>query len=279
MRIKGGLMKKDDPHRRAFEQGSTTYFNSSLFFPPKVREEVFHLYGFVRIADNFVDDVPQDEEGFYRFREAYRKAREGRPADDPIIDRFVELEERRNFDPAWTEAFLDSMEADLTKTEYDTLEETLGYVYGSAEVIGFFMSRILGLPEEAMPAAAMQGRAMQYINFIRDIKEDLELGRRYLPLEGTNLPTLDERYVAAHPEEFIDFHTKQIDLYRDWQRQAEEGYVYIPKRYRVPIRTAAEMYLWTAAQIEKDPLIVYKKKIKPGKRRIVLQVLKNALLG
>ncbi|MFO7848982.1 MAG: phytoene/squalene synthase family protein [Spirochaetia bacterium] len=268
-------MKKADPHYQAFKQGSTTYFNSSIFFPPEVRRDVFYLYGFVRIADNFVDAVPQDADGFYGFMDSYLKAREGRPSGDPIIDRFVELEERKHFNPAWTGAFLSSMEADLTKSEYNTLEETLGYIYGSAEVIGFFMSRILGLPEEALEAAALQGRAMQYINFIRDIKEDLQLGRRYLPLEGSDLPTLDEEYVEAHPRQFIDFHTRQIELYRDWQRRAEEGYRYIPKRYRIPIKTAADMYLWTARQIERDPLVVYRRKVKPNKSRIVLKALQN----
>ncbi len=272
-------MKKSDPHYQAFKEGSTTYFNSSLFFPPEVREEVFYLYGFVRIADNYVDELPQDVEGFYRFRDAYLAARGGRPANDPIIDRYVELEARKNFDPAWTEAFLSSMEADLKKSEYNSLEETLAYIYGSAEVIGYFMSRILGLPEEALPAAAMQGRAMQYINFIRDIKEDLELGRRYLPLEGSDLPTLDEAYVREHPQQFIDFHMQQISLYRGWQAEAQEGYRFIPKRYRIPIRTAAEMYLWTARSIERDPLVVYRRKVKPAKGRIILELIKNILAG
>ncbi|MFW6344575.1 MAG: phytoene/squalene synthase family protein [Sediminispirochaetaceae bacterium] len=268
-------MKKADPHYQAFKQGSTTYFNSSIFFPPQVRREVFYLYGFVRIADNFVDAVPQDAEGFYDFKNTYLRAREGAVSGNPIIDRFVELEARKNFDPAWTEAFLSSMEADLRKSEYNTLEETLGYIYGSAEVIGFFMSRILGLPEEALEAAALQGRAMQYINFIRDIKEDLQLGRRYLPLEGSDLPTLEEEYVKNNPQQFIDFHTRQIELYREWQRGAEEGYRFIPKRYRIPIKTAADMYLWTAEQIEMDPLVVYRRKVKPNKSRIVLKALQN----
>lgn len=274
-----GYMKKDDPHYRAFKRGSTTYFNSSIFFPPDVRKKVFHLYGFVRIADDFVDELPQDAEGFYRFKEKYLEARQGKPAHDPIIDCYVELERQRDFEPGWTEAFLASMEADLSKREYDSLDETLAYIYGSAEVIGFFMSRILNLPDEALPAAAMQGRAMQYINFIRDIKEDLELGRRYLPLEGSSLESLEESYIKEHPREFIEFHARQIELYRAWQKGAEEGYRFIPKRYRVPIRSAAEMYLWTARRIERDPFIVYQRKVKPGRRRIVAQVLKNLLVG
>jgi phytoene synthase len=272
-------VKTDDPHYRAFKQGSTTYFNSSLFFPQEVRQEVFYLYGFVRIADNFVDELPQDADGFYRFKESYQRALRGVPAGDPIIDKFVELSERRRFDPAWAEAFLCSMEMDLYKSEYDSLSETLKYIYGSAEVIGFFMSRILGLPERALPAAALQGRAMQYINFIRDIKEDLELGRRYLPLEGTGLESLEEEYVRTHPQAFYDFHARQIELYRGWQRGAEEGYPLIPKRYRIPIRTAAQMYMWTARKIEKDPLVIYRRKVKPNKMRIFLQILKNLVAG
>ena len=68
--------------------------------------------------------------------------------------------------------FLGSMAADLTRRFYRTEAETLEYVYGSAEVIGLFMARIMRLPEEALPAARMLGRAMQFINFIRDAAED-----------------------------------------------------------------------------------------------------------
>ncbi|MFP4301728.1 MAG: squalene/phytoene synthase family protein, partial [Spirochaetaceae bacterium] len=64
----------DAIHYETFKSGSKTYFNSSVFFPRDVREDVFVLYGFVRVADNYVDQVPQDAEGFYEFRRAYEKA-------------------------------------------------------------------------------------------------------------------------------------------------------------------------------------------------------------
>ena len=100
---------------QVFKAGSTTYFNSSLFFPPAMRAEVFALYGFVRVADNFVDAVPQEAEAFRRFVARYRAARAGPPADDAIIDDFTALARRLEFEPAWTDAFLASMEADLTQ--------------------------------------------------------------------------------------------------------------------------------------------------------------------
>ncbi len=273
-------MNVEEVHYQTFKTGSKTYFNSSRFFPQEVRRDVFYLYGFVRKADDFVDDIPQDPDGFYRFCDTYRNvlARgDGQPSGDPIIDRFVELHRRKGFDPAWTEAFLGSMEKDLFKKEYNSLEETLEYIYGSAEVIGLFMSRIMSLPTEAQHAARMLGRAMQYINFIRDIKEDIELGRRYLPLTDTSLSSLEYEYIKNHLAEFRMFHSKQIELYMNWQREAEKGYHFIPYRYLLPIKTAADMYVWTAKQIERNPMRVYSRKVKPPKPRIVLQVLYNSV--
>ena len=272
-------MTLEQVHYTTFKAGSKTYFNSSLFFPRRLREEVFALYGFVRVADNFVDRVPQDPEGFYRFREAYEKALGGTAAGDPIIDAFVELAGRKAFDPAWTRAFLHSMELDLKKKNYDTLEETLEYIYGSAEVIGLYMARILELPPAADRYAELLGRSMQYINFIRDIDEDRTLGRRYLPLADTPLTSLAPDHVRRHPEEFKAFLRHHLSYYKQWQKEAEEGFKYIPRRSRIPIKTASDMYNWTARTIEADPMVVFERKVKPSRGRIFGRILIDAVTG
>ena len=132
-----------------FQQGSKTMFYSSLFFPKKIRNDVFVLYGFVRTADDLVDSMTQDKIGFYKFKEKYEQAQSGNITDDIVIDSFVELEKRKKFDPSWTKAFLDSMEMDLTKKTYNTLDETLEYVYGAAEVMGLYMVNVLGMDKKA----------------------------------------------------------------------------------------------------------------------------------
>ncbi|MBN2508946.1 MAG: phytoene/squalene synthase family protein [Spirochaetales bacterium] len=268
-------MKLDAEHREVFKKGSTTYFNSSLFFPPEVRVQVHHLYSFVRVADNYVDCVPQDARGFENFRRAYDSALKGSPSGNLIIDDFIALKRMRQFPDEWVNAFLDAMEADLHKKEYDSVEETLHYVYGSAEVIGLFMASIMDLDEKAFHAARMLGRAMQYINFIRDIDEDLSFGRRYLCLDGTPLKDLSRDYAYAYPDEFSAFVHYHLSLYEQWQKEAEQGYRFIPKRYRIAIKTAGDMYNWTARAIQKDPHIVFEKKCKPKKARIIIQALKN----
>ena len=266
-----------DLHERVFREGSKTYFNSSRFFPPDTRQDVYVLYGFVRVADNFVDAVPQQADEFAAFKERYHRGVQGEQTGDPIIDSYVDLAGRRGFDPGWTDAFLRSMEWDLTKQIYHTVEETLDYVYGSAEVVGLFMARILGLPREAEESAAMLGRAMQFINFIRDIDEDNGLGRTYLPMDETSLPNLREETARRNPEEFTRFLRRQLERYRGWQAQAEAGYRYLPRRFLVPIKTAGDMYNWTGAQIAADPFVVFQRKVKPDRRRIVFRGLRNAV--
>ncbi len=260
-----------------FLKGSKTYFYSSIFFPEPLRSNVFSLYGFVRKADDFVDEVPQQKDEFYAFVSGYREALAGRPCGDVIIDSFVDLVNREHFDTAWIDAFLRSMELDLTKSTYATIDETLEYIYGSAEVIGLMMARIMGLDPASYEYARMQGRSMQYINFIRDIDEDNGLGRRYLPLEGTGLPDLREETAMAHREAFESLIRREIDRYRGWQSEAEKGYPFIPKRYLIPIKTASDMYRWTAEQVYRDPLIVYKRKMKPGVPRIVGTIARNTV--
>jgi phytoene synthase len=168
---------------------------------------------------------------------------------------------------------------DTEKSCYDTLEETLQYIYGSAEVIGLFMARIMELPREAEHYAMMLGRAMQYINFIRDIDEDLELGRRYLPLERSGLTELSGEEVRRHPHRFAAFIREHLRRYNEWQAEAEKGYRYLPRRYLVPIKTAADMYAWTGRIIRNDPEVVFRRKVKPGRWRIVLRGVGNMITG
>jgi phytoene synthase len=268
-------------HAEIFRRGSRTYFYSSIWFPDAVRRDVFALYAFVRSADDFVDAVPQDGPGFFAFRSRYEAALRGEASGDPVIDPFIQLMHRRDFDPAWVAAFLDAMQQDLSVSRYETLEQTIGYMYGSAEVVGLMMSRILGLAPEASESARMLGRAMQYINFIRDIAEDLDLGRTYFPaveLERFDLSNLSSDEVLARPEAFRAFLRGQLDYYFAWQSEAEVGFRFIPYRTRIPVRTASELYKWTGRKIWADPAVVFRRKVKPSRSRVFGEVIRSVML-
>lgn len=277
------MSRADRVRSGIFRRGSRTYFNSTRFFPAAVRRDVHALYAFVRTADDFVDSIPQDASGFEAFRRRYLDRREGRPGPpDPVVEGFVDLAGRLGFDPAWVDAFLDSMAQDLSRRDYGTLDETLSYVYGSAEVIGLMMARIMGLEENASRTARFLGRAMQYINFIRDIREDMDFGRTYLPREeilAAGLASLREDEARRSPEAFRAFIRGQVRRYRAWREEAAPGFALIPRRLRIPIRTAADMYEWTAGRIEADPFVVYDRKVRPSAGRIVSRGIRNLITG
>jgi phytoene synthase len=245
-----------------------------------MRKDVFSLYAFVRKADNFVDSIPQDINGFYEFKENYQQAVKGKKTDDIVIDSFIELANRKKFDPAWTDAFLESMESDITKDSYESIQSVIDYMYGSAEVIGLYMAKIMNLPDQALYHARYLGRAMQYVNFIRDIAEDLTLNRIYMPaneMRDYGITKLNYGYVKKIPGQFTHFIRKQIQYYIYWQNIAEDGFKYIPRRYLIPIKTASEMYLWTAIQIYDCPFIIFQKQLKPRISNILSSIIQNLI--
>ena len=265
-----------------FRKGSTTYYFSSIFFPKKIKDDVFRLYSFVRIADDYVDVVPANKKAFLGLRKRWEFAikdpkfdtstTDEDSIDERVIKNIVFVARKYDFDNAWVESFLDAMQADLDKRTYKTMKDTIWYMYGSAEVIGLMMAKIMGLPDKSLEYAKMQGRAMQYINFIRDIQEDNDLGRSYFPqdeLKKFGLKNLSKKSTKENPQAFALFMSAQLDHYDTWQNEADKGMQYIPKRLRVPLQTAVDMYNWTAESIRSNPEIVFTMKVKPKKRHVI----------
>jgi 15-cis-phytoene synthase len=266
--------------KEIFKNGSTTYYWSSRFFPEDTRNDVFKLYSFVRIADDLVDSIPQDKKRFKHLENAWQKTvKTGKlpssrtnPDISLAVNNMYEVYTKYAFEKIWVSDFLGAMAADLNVKEYKTLKQTIKYMHGSAEVIGLMMSKIIGVSEAGYEAAMMQGRAMQYINFIRDINEDIALGRRYLPKDQLNkygLKELTKEYAYKHPGAYREFIEGQLALYREWQSQANAGFKYVPRTQRIALRTAVDMYNWTASTIAKNPYVVFDNKVKPSKIRVV----------
>lgn len=267
-----------------FQKGSTTYYWSSAFFPRAAREDVYKLYSFVRVVDDLVDAVPQDIKTFQLVEQCWqeRKTLNNGTIPDQVLGTMLALLERYKFPSEWVDAFMQSMRWDTTQRTYQSLDDSLQYVYGSAEVIGLMMAKILRLPDEAITGARYQGRAMQWINFCRDLQEDISLGRCYFPradLESFGLPDLQAQTTMNHRQQFIDFMRLQLDRYIQWQHEADKAYTYLPRRMRIPVQTASSMYNWTAEQIRIDPFVVYAVKVKPTKGRIIRTALAQELHG
>jgi len=304
---------------KTFKNASKTYFYSSIFFTKEVKKDVFDFYAFVRLTDDFVDQISQDYIGYYLFKYTfYQKLNrinyqkidsnfnlnhikipseylsEVKKSFDEnkinnnhlvVIEQFVNVMIKRNIQLGWVESFFTSMQMDIVNKKgeskkYLKMNDTLEYIYGSAEVIGLIMAKILNLPEQSYLSAKYLGRAMQYANFIRDIDEDTKLNRCYFSaqeLKKHNLSSLAYNDTFEFKKNFKNFVLDQINYYEQWQNQAEQGYKYINKRHLIPVKTAGDMYKYTIKTIKKDPLIIYSKKVKPSIRLIIFTIIKNFL--
>lgn len=114
--------------QQIFKKGSTTYYFSSKFFPKGVRDDVFRLYSFVRVADDYVDEIPKQPELFMELREGWIQAVTNHNFDtapkvrdtlnERVIKNIVHVSMQYDFEPAWIESFLDAMQADLNHKSY-----------------------------------------------------------------------------------------------------------------------------------------------------------------
>jgi phytoene synthase len=169
-----------------------TYFLATRLLPAARRPAVHALYGFARYADEIVDDLDDDRPVAEKAAQLdaltadLHTALDGGPVDVPVLTALADTARRYGIDRQHFVDFMVSMRMDTTVTEYATFDDLAVYVHGSAAVIGLQMLPILGtrVPRaEAEPPAAALGVAFQVTNFLRDVGEDLDRGRIYLPMD------------------------------------------------------------------------------------------------
>jgi phytoene synthase len=246
-----------------------TYYLATLLLPAAKRPPVHALYGFARYADEIVDDLASTltpEEKAVALRTwgdtVLADLRAGESSD--LIGRaLVDTVNKYSIPLEYFDAFMVSMEMDLTVTRYQTYDDLMTYVYGSAVVIGLEMLPILGYSDpRAIEAATALGTAFQLANFIRDIGEDIDRGRIYMPLDdltrfGVSEEMLLKRQLTPKIIEAIKY---QIARVRDLQDKAEAGIQYLDPISRPCIRAASELYCGIVDEIEANGYDIFKKR-------------------
>ncbi len=252
-------------------QHGKTYYLATLLLPPAKRPFVHALYGFARYADEIVDDLSStlsDEEKASALKnwgdQVLADIKIGK-SHDHIGAALVDTVNRFEIPLSYFEAFLKSMTMDLTITEYHTYEDLLEYVYGSAAVIGLQMVPILGvLNPDAYAAAEKLGIAFQLANFIRDVGEDLERGRVYLPItelqaSGVTRQMLEDRVLTPQIKAALKF---QIARVRQLQKEATPGIAMLSPESRACIEAASELYCGIVDEVEKINYEIFTKRAK-----------------
>jgi phytoene synthase len=240
-------------------QHGKTYYLATLLLPPAKRPYVHALYGFARYADEIVDDLAStltEQEKADQLRswgeQFFADLRRG-ASDDPVCKAVVDTVQRWDIPVEHFEAFLHSMTMDLTVTEYATYDDLYEYVYGSAAVIGLQMVPILEpSAPEAYERAKDLGVAFQLANFVRDVGEDLERGRVYLPLEdlarfGVTRADLEQRVVTPQIRAALEF---QIARVRRLEEESRAGIAMLHPSSQPCIEAARVLYCGIVDAVE-----------------------------
>lgn len=280
-------LRGDYRHCRALAaEHGRTYFLATRFLPAEARPAVHALYGFTRTADDIVDDPTRSTTdkraglgvlaGQLRAALAADTAPDAAPGTDPSVRAAADAARRHDLPSEWFEAFLHSMSMDLTVTGYATQEALDEYVYGSAAVIGLMVTPILGTVgprAQAEPAAAELGVAFQLTNFLRDVGEDLRLGRVYLPADVMAAYGVDRELLAAQDGRSpVDLRIRAllVDRIADTRARydtAAAGIDLLSPRGRRCVRVAHQLYGDILGAIEHADYQVFGPRVRVSRRR------------
>lgn len=226
---------------------STSFYLATGLLDKKMRDAIYAIYGFVRFADEIVDTFHEYDKQYLlnKFESDYYEAFKHNISLNPVLHSFQHIVKKYNIEDNHIQAFLKSMRADLNKTAY-TKDEIDDYIYGSADVVGLMCLKVFCEGDEAeykklVKPAMKLGSAFQKVNFLRDLKNDLEsLNRTYFP--GIEKNTFDEnskKIVIKEIEE--DFN------------QAYKGIKQLPKRSKLAVLIAYYYYNKLLLKIKRTP--------------------------
>ena len=247
--------------RQLHARHGRTYYLATLLLPRWKRRHVHALYGFTRYADEIVDDLASTLDGagqaaaLRSWGERFFAGLPGAPCDDPVLPAVLHTVRAFDLDVADFERFLGSMAADLHTTSYRSYQDLCGYMEGSAAVIGTMMAPILESsdPPAAREHARQLGLAFQLTNFIRDVGEDLERGRVYLPVEdlerfGVGRADLAAAQASLAVQGLLAF---EVERARAHYRAAEPGIELLAPSSRPCIRVAFDLYGGILDEVER----------------------------
>jgi phytoene/squalene synthetase len=227
----------NDCSKLVIKRYSTSFYFSSSLLSKTIRQDIFNIYGFVRLADEIVDTFHEypKQELLEDFEKELWRSVENKISLNPILNSFQHTVNKYSIPKDLINSFLDSMKMDLEKKEYNSVEEYKKYIYGSADVVGLMCLKVFVKGSESSfselsPFAISLGSAFQKVNFLRDLKDDSNvLNRVYFPNVDMN------NFNEKTKKEII------LEIEKDFAN-AVKGIVKLPKNSKFAVYIAYRYY-------------------------------------
>ena len=227
----------NDCSKLVIKRYSTSFYFSSSLLSKTIRQDIFNIYGFVRLADEIVDTFHEypKKELLEDFEKELWRSVDNKISLNPILNSFQHTVNKYSIPKDLINSFLESMKMDLEKKEYNSVEEYRKYIYGSADVVGLMCLKVFVKGSESSfselsPFAISLGSAFQKVNFLRDLKDDSNvLNRVYFPNVDMN------NFNEKSKKEII------LEIEKDFEN-AVKGIVKLPKNSKFAVYIAYRYY-------------------------------------
>ncbi|MCB9419145.1 MAG: phytoene/squalene synthase family protein [Ardenticatenaceae bacterium] len=245
---------------------SRSFHMASGLLPAEKRRAVRALYAFCRVTDDIVDNNPDT---------AVTKLQEWRthvfasepPANDPVAVAWTDTRAHYHVPIRYAEQLVEGVTRDLTQTRYETFTDLATYCYSVASTVGLMSMHIIGYSgPDAIPYAIKLGLALQMTNILRDVAEDWERGRLYLPQDELAAFNLTEETIANGrvTEDWREFMRFQIERNRSLYAEAWPGIQMLNGDGRFAIAAAAGLYQAILQDIEQHDYDVFSRRAHIG---------------
>ena len=262
-----------------------TFYFASLFLPKDKRIASYAVYAICRLSDEAADNngLNQKEKKIEEIKDKIDLSYSALPIEDSLLMAFRATVNKYNIPKDYFYELLEGMRMDLTKKCYADIDELKLYAYRVAGVVGLIMLRIFGSQEKNAETYALKlGEAMQLTNILRDIKEDLQKGRLYLPLDELKNFNLSEKEIEEMRvnENFKSLMKFQIERARESYKESRKGVSFIKcPRSRLAIRLMQEIYSGILKEIEHNNYDVFSKRAAVKTPKKILMAIKILLEG
>jgi 15-cis-phytoene synthase len=256
-------------NRELNKRYGTTYYWSTHLLPAVKRPHVHALYGLCRYADDIVDDlgstasVEQRANVLKEFGDRFFADHANGRSEHPVLKAVIHTVRSFEIEPDAVRRFLDSMTMDLSVATYESYEDLEIYMDGSAAVIGEMMLPILEPRDfdRAKPHARDLGNAFQLTNFLRDVAEDLDRGRVYIPQADLRTFNADPHTRIADAG-WINLMRYEIARCNQLYASADLGIAMLPPSSQRCIQAARDLYSGILKKIEEADFDVFEKRVR-----------------
>ncbi len=267
--------------KASITKGSKSFRSASRLFDPAVREDAWLLYAWCRACDDEIDgqdhgfgheelSVDEQKRRLARLYDMTRRAMTGEPMPDPTFAAFQRVAVRHRLPERWALDMIDGFAMDVEHRDYRTLDDVMAYCWHVAGVVGVMMARVMGVTDpEVLRRAQDLGLAFQLTNISRDVIEDAEGGRVYLPadwlIEVGLEPTADAVADPANRPAVHDVTQRLLAVAEPYYDSARDGLRGLPFRSSMAIAAARGVYREIGRKVVRRGPDVWKSRVSVGR--------------